>query len=305
MSFSLETKKELCKNPWETSAQMRAECYGLLLFAKMFRHNAILLSTENKYVANRFINLLSDCFGVITEKCSTLTGKRASGHLFTISVPNPDECNKIFTYFGHSRDEINLRINRANIESEESMVGFLRGAFLCCGSVSDPAKDYHLEFSVPFKNLCGDLTKLISEMADYMQVPKITTRKGVYVAYLKDSEHISDFIAFIGAPLASMQIMNEKIVKEIRNNANRKTNSEVANMKKTINASMEQIKAIEKIQCSIGLETLSDDLHTLALLRLEQPEASLRDLGEQLKPPISRSGVNHRMKKIMDMAEKI
>lgn len=303
MSFSSNTKKELCKEPYADLAAIKAESYGLLLFAKKFKYNNIVLSTENPFVANRFTELLTMCWQVIVEKKSVLTGKRGGTHLFTLTVPYVNDCKRIFDDLGHVKDELSLRINRANLEDESCINAFLRGCFLCCGSVINPAKDYHLEFSVPFKNLCNDLAKIISEVTELSQTPKIAARKGTYIVYLKDSEQIADLLAFMGAPIASMDIMQEKILKEIRNSANRKANSEVANIKKTVSAAMVQIQAIEKIKSTKGLEALPDDLKELAVIRLENPDLSLRMLGQQLVPPISRSGVNHRIKRILEFAE--
>ena len=189
------------------------------------------------------------------------------------------------------------------LEDDVSVSAFLRGAFISCGSVNNPEKDYHLEFAVPYRNLCRDLVKLISGVDRLMYTLKIVERKGIYVAYLKDSEQISDLLAFMNAPIASMNIIETKIIKEIRNNTNRKINSEVANMKKTITASMKQIKAIEKIRDCSGLESLSSELRDVAVMRLENPDMSLRDIGKNLNPPISRSGVNHRLQKLMELAE--
>ncbi|HHZ06176.1 MAG TPA: DNA-binding protein WhiA [Clostridiales bacterium] len=305
MSFSSETKKELCKAHNICTHYLRAECYGLLLFAKKFKYNEIVLSTESPFVANRFMELLTQVWQVIVEKTSALTGKVGGTKLFTIRVPDTYDCSRIYLDLGHMENDVSLRINRGNLEDEDCTAAFLRGVFLCCGSVIDPVKDYHLEFSVSYKNLCSDLAKLISEVEELGPVPKVISRKGSYIAYFKDSEQIADMLTFIGAPLAAMEIMNQKIVKEIRNVANRKTNSEIANIKKTVSASMEQIKTIEKIQKSVGLEALPQDLKEVALLRLDNPELSLRDLGTMLEPPISRSGVNHRIKRITAFAEKI
>lgn len=305
MSFSSDTKKELCKNPYDKLTDLQAECYGLLLFAKTFKENEILLNTENSFVANRFSELLTARFQIIVEKRASLTGKRRGTHLFTTFVPDTADCKHIFTELGHRKQDISLHINRANLEDESSVSSFLRGVFLCCGSVINPAKDYHLEFTIPYKNLCGDLVKLISEVSEFTHVPKIVPRKGAYIAYLKDSEQIADLLAFMGAPISSMAIMQEKIVKEIRNDTNRRTNSEVANIKKTISAAMAQIEAIKCIQEKQGLAALPEELEVLAKLRLENPDLSLRDLGQALTPPLSRSGVNHRMKRILDYAEKL
>ena len=135
--------------------------------------------------------------------------------------------------------------------------------------------------------------------------PRQLVRKGMFVAYIKDSEEIADLLAFIGAPVASMNLMQEKILKSIRNDVNRKMNSEMANINKTAKASALQIEAIEKIKRVKGLESLPDDLKSIAQLRLEYPEHSLRDLGEMLTPQISRSGANHRMKRILEIAESV
>ena len=305
MSFSFETKKELCNFVNQNAVSMRAECYGFLLFAKIFSHDKIVFNTENPYTAARFMDLMAIEFSAITEKKTALTGKKDGQRLFTLSVPLSSDCERIFSELGHSRQSISLRINRANIEDEASVSAFLRGVFLCCGSVSDPKRDYHLEFSVPYNNLCSDLCRVISEISSRGKEPRRLVRKGAFVAYIKDSEEIADLLAFIGAPIASMSLMQEKILKSIRNDVNRKMNSEMANINKTAKASAVQLEAIEKIKRLRGLDSLPDDLKSIAQLRLENPEHSLRDLGEMLLPPISRSGANHRMKRILEIAENI
>lgn len=305
MSFSFETKKELCSFVNQNAVSMRAECYGFLLFAKIFSHDKIVFNTENPYTAARFMDLMAIEFSAITEKKTALTGKKDGQRLFTLSVPLSSDCERIFSELGHSRQSISLRINRANIEDEAAVSAFLRGVFLCCGSVSDPKRDYHLEFSVPYNNLCSDLCRVISEISSRGKEPRRLVRKGAFVAYIKDSEEIADLLAFIGAPIASMSLMQEKILKSIRNDVNRKMNSEMANINKTAKASAVQLEAIEKIKRLRGLDSLPDDLKSIAQLRLENPEHSLRDLGEMLLPPISRSGANHRMKRILEIAENI
>lgn len=305
MSFAFETKRELCAARDAAFSHKRAEAYGFLLFAKKFSTDSIVLSTENTYVANRFTELLTEVFGVITEKKTAISGKRTGMHLSTLAVPDPLECQKIFTDLGHSARELSLRVNRANLEDEGSVRAFLRGAFLCCGTVINPEKDYHLEFSMPYRNLCADLCRLISEATEFAKAPRTVNRKGSFIAYLKDSEQISDFLTLIGAPMASMTIMQTKIYKDLRNKTNRKTNSEIANINKTAQAAALQIEAIEKIKRHKGLESLPDDLKEVALLRLANPEFSLRDIGQELAPKISRSGVNHRLQRIMEIAEEL
>ncbi len=303
MSFSSETKKELCKTHSDNINENIAESYGLLLFCRKFTPKELNFITESYAVASRICELLSSSFGIIVEQASSLTGRHGGGKMFTITVPLESDCKRLYTYFGYTGNEVNHRINRAITADENCTSAFLRGAFLSCGSINNPEKDYHLEYSVPYKHLCSDLLKLIDDVEQLNFSFKFIERKGSYIAYLKDSENISDFLAFINAPLASMEIMNTKILKEYRNNANRKVNSEIANIKKTIAASMEQISAIEKIRDTVGLESLNDDLKELAQLRLNNPDLSLRALGEMLVPPISRSGVNHRMKKLIEMGK--
>ncbi len=303
MSFSSDTKKEICQYHDKRNGEMLAECYGMLLFSRQFSEKQIIFNTENIFVINRFVQNISECFGVIVEKKAVLTQRHGGGNIFTATIMLESDCQKIFRHFGYSGKQINRRINYAVLEDDICVSAFLRGVFLACGSVNNPEKDYHLEFAIPYKNLCNDLVKVISTAERLMYTLKIVERKGIYVAYLKDSEQISDFLAFINAPVASMQIIETKILKEIRNNANRKTNSEVANMKKTITASMKQQKAIEKIRDTVGLESLSDELRQVAVLRLENPEMSLREIGERTVPPVSRSGVNHRMQKLLEIAQ--
>lgn len=303
MSFSSDTKKELCRVNNISVVEAVAECYGLLLFCKHFSNKRIVFNTESHAVAGRFCQLISENFAVIVEQTSVLTGRHGGGKIFTITVPIESECEKIYKHFGYIGNEISRRINRAVFDDELCTAAFLRGAYLCCGSVINPEKDYHLEFAVPYQNLCKDLIKTISDVDQLTYSLKIVERKGTYVAYLKDSEQISDLLAFMNAPIASMNIIETKIIKGIRNDTNRKTNSEIANMKKTITAAMEQIRAIEKIRNSVGFENLSDELRQVAQLRLDNPDLSLRALGEMLNPPMSRSGVNHRIKKLLEIAE--
>ena len=223
----------------------------------------------------------------------------------TVTSPDFPSRNILLKFFGHSSDELSLHINRANFDSEESFPSFLRGAFLSYGNVTDPQKDYHLEFVSPFQNLAKDLSYLIEEIEQLAVKPKIINRKGSFIVYLKDSDGISDLLTLIGAQMSALQIIQEKMLKSVRNTVNRKINSETANSNKTAKASAKQLLAIDKIKKKRGLESLPNDLYELAILRVENPESSLRELGEMLSPPISRSGVNHRIERIMELAEEL
>lgn len=204
--------------------------------------------------------------------------------------------------------EINIDTGEACIDpgyvdgKDENTGLFLRGAFIACGVVTDPNKEYHLEFSVGSEEKCREIGRVISESG---MKCKISSRKGKYIAYAKDSESISDILTFIGAMISSMEIMNAKIYKGVRNNVNRAVNCEAANIDKTVAASRKQIEDIELIESRKGLGVLSDELRIIAQLRRDNPEASLSEIGRLAVPEISRSGVYHRLRRIGEIADKL
>lgn len=305
MSFAYEAKKELCSQTSIEYSKIRAEYYGMLLFCRKFSDKKIVFATENKYVANRFINFSNTLYSAIIEKRTSLKARSDACALKTLEFVDPEQCAQIFSDMGHGAEQPSLRINRANFESFEDISAFVRGAFLSCGSVTDPEKNYHLEFCVSRKNLCGDFCKLLSEIDEFMVRPKVVNRNGAYVIYIKDSEEITDMLTYMGASVCAMEIMGTKAIKQVRNNVNRIANSELANLSKIANASAKQLNAIRIISAHGGLESLPDELSEVAKLRVLYPEMSLRDIGAALTVPISRSGVNHRMEKIISIAESL
>ncbi len=302
MSFSHEVKKELSKFESGVSSQELSEFYGLALFSRPFSSTQIKLKTESIHVAEKYIRLANKLFTPVIEKQSTLKASRDAINLHTVSMIIPEECSQIFSYFGHDDKAPSLRVNRSNIDDEVCLSAFLRGAFMSCGSVNDPTKNYHLEFCAGYKNLCNDLCTLLTEIEECNLTPKTILRAGSYVVYLKDSEQITDLLTYMGAPLCAMDIMNAKAYKQMRNLANRRTNSELANINKTAQAAAIQLSAIEKIDATTGLASLPDQLYETALLRRDNPELSLSALGQLFDPPISRSTVNNRLKKIVEIA---
>ncbi len=185
-------------------------------------------------------------------------------------------------------------------ENECCRKSLIRGAFLGGGTIIDPRKNYNLELVAPDEELSREMQKILREAGfDFRSVK----RKSKYVLYLKNSETISDFLSYIGAFQSQMELLNIKIEKEIRNEFNRAANSEIANLEKTIHAAVAQIKAIEKIQKTMGLEKLPEDLREIARLRLAHKDLSLSELGALLNPPLTKSGVNHRLKKLMQYQE--
>lgn len=300
MSFATDTKKELCSIATTEVEALRSELYAMLLLSKRFTSDKIIFKTENKYAANHFASLCSILFSPIIESTKPLT---KTSKTYTVKIIDSADCKRIFEFFGHDEREINLRVNRANIPDSMCERAFIRGAFLACGSVTDPDKGYHLELCVVHKNLCNDICKIIRDIEDCNITIKMLNRNGSYVAYVKDSEQITDMLTFIGATNAAMAVMGAKALKQVRNTANRRTNSEIANLQKVASASAAQIKAINKLKKSGKFLKLPEELKVVAQLRLEYPELSLRDMGEMLDSPISRSGVNHRLTKLIQLSQ--
>lgn len=297
MSFSGDVKKEICNVTEESDECCKvAECYGALIMGKSFSSRCIKFSTEYDFVAEHICNLLNEC---LEEKVCDIKKNRSK---YQIEIVNSEDIKKVFYYFGHELNQFNLRINRANLLNDCCFSAFLRGAFLACGTVTDPQRNYHLEYIVPYMKLSQDLFKLITD-ADLQA--KTLVRKGAHVIYIKDSENIEDMLTFIGAQISSLEIMSIKVEKDVRNRVNRKINFEYANIERSIKAGLAQVDAIQLIIERQGLDTLPEEYKELAQIRLENPEMSLKQLGEELSRPLSRSGVKHRLDKIIEIADNL
>lgn len=293
MSFSSDVKTELLQFEREYGCCETAEAYGMLIFGHSFSLREISFQTENKELADMYCRLVFDTTGVEPHRSETASGK------YVLAVQTAKERAVVLEAFGHSGREPALRLNAANIQNECCNAAFLRGAFLACGTVTTPQKDYHLEFCIPYRALSRDFMYLLEEMN---LIPKLVERKGYQIVYFKESESIEDLLTCMQAMQSSLLLMNVKIYKDFRNKANRITNCETANITKTVAAAGEQLDAIARIKAANAFELLSDELKELALLREENPEMSLRELGECLSEPISRSGVNHRLKRLIQIA---
>ncbi len=222
---------------------------------------------------------------------------------YRVSLPDAGSKDAMLQEFGHTGRETTLRLNRANLENDCCTAAFLRGAFLTCGTATDPSKEYHLEFAVAHQHLANDLYTLLSEVDAFPLSPAVAARKNGYVVYLKESGPIEDLLTYLGAPSAAMELMQVKMYKEVKNNINRKTNFETANMDKTFSASARQVAAIAAISDTVGLSSLPEELQELARLRLDNPDMTLRELSARLG--ITRSGVNHRLQRLLRQGEKI
>lgn len=218
-----------------------------------------------------------------------------------ISASKPNDTETIFEIFNNAKAERDLSVRQV------LYANFLSKVFIKCGNITNPEVKYHLEFNLSPKDkfLCDAIVYTFEDVKALGFLPSITRRRGNLVIYLKDSEKITDFLVFIGAQNAAMEIMQIKMIKEVRNNINRSTNFETANLSKVTNSSAKHIDAINKIKNSIGIEELPEHLRETALLRIMNPYISLNDLSKLYEKPISKSGINHRLKKIMDIAKEI
>ncbi len=292
MSFSSDVKKELCEIKCESDCCMRAESYGLLYFGRAFSKQEICLMTDYQFVAEKYKNAIRFLIQAEPKETVSKSGK------ITVSIEEKDSRIAILNELGYSSTETSYRLIPENIENADCCFGaFLRGAFIACGIVTDPKTEYHLEFDVAYKNKCIDLSELFN---GFSAVPKKSDRNGMQIVYFKDSNHIEDILTVMGAQVGVMNFIGEKIYKDVRNNVNRKVNCDAANIKKTFAAASRQIEAILALKDSGRFDSLPSDLKELATLRLENPEMTLSELGANLSTPLSRSGVNHRLKKITE-----
>jgi len=307
VSFTSETKKELCRSKLTPSELAWAETYGLLLFAKRFSSKEICFRTESADAAHRFADVITAQTGAIVEISKTLSAKGSENIKYKVSVVSENDCERVYAAFGHNVTDLNLKINRANIGFDACMGAFLRGVFLVCGSVSAPETEYRLEFSVRHKILSDELCRFIEELAETSVgrriTPKVSVRRGVYIVYLKDSDDISDLLTMMGAGGSSMNIMQVKIMRSAENNRIRAINSQIANTDKTLSAAVKQVQAIKKLKQCGTYGDLSDELKEAAEMREKYPLASLKELCTLFDKPISKSGLNHRLNKLIDIAE--
>lgn len=299
-SFAYKVRSELCRTAVQRLCCARAEAYGVLLYCNTFTSREIRIITENPEFAARLPRLFQRAF---TLRFDRLPEEDTGRGKLIFQITQQDKLNKIINQFGYDpRQNPVLHVNFGMLEDECCRTAFLRGAFLSGGSVTDPEKRYHLELATSHLQASREVSALLTELGFF---PRSVMRSGSAVIYFKQSEHIEDFLTKIGAPASAMDIMTAKVDKEIRNGANRAMNCDMANVNKTLDAALEQKNAIEKLQQHGFLENLPDKLRQTALLRLQYPELSLTQLAERCDPPVTKSCLNHRMRKLMSMAQEL
>ncbi len=296
LSFTQQVKNQICETLSQKACCEQAFIFSVLLCSRGYSKTHIGFHTENKEVADGFAQTVIDLFGVVVTITSPPPGK-GKRRLYYVSIEDTDDQALIEDYLAEQREELLARVKESRCCSQS----FVKGAFLLCGSMIEPQKRYHLEFSFTDGELCGLVHEILSAYG--FSGIKRTRRGEDEVLYCKDSETMIEILTYIGATESTFEMMNLKIEKELRNRINRQNNCEFANMDKTIASAKSQIDAIHKIQKRGKFELLSAELQFAAKLRLENPQASLSDLCGMYAEPVNRSTLSRRFAKICKIAK--
>ena len=298
-SFAFKAKGELCRTQLSRQCCARAEAYGVLLYCNTFTPSEVRIITENPEFAGRLPKLFQKAFSIKFDQLPEPDGR---GKLI-FRITERDKLARVINALGYDPQQLMaLHVNFGLLEEDCCQTAFLRGAFLAGGSVTDPEKRYHLELATSHMQASREVSTLLEEMGF---LPRSVQRGADSLIYFKQSEHIEDLLTKIGAPAAALDIMTAKVDKEIRNGANRAMNCDMANVNKTLDAAREQLTAIAKLRSSPRWRKLPEKLQQTAALRLEYPELSLTQLAERCDPPVTKSCINHRMRKLMEEAEQL
>ena len=297
MSFSAEVKGELCRETMQKQCCAQAEAYGVLLYCNTFSSREIRIITENTDFSARLPKLFQRAFSLEFDRVPERDVGRGK---YIFQITDPGKLSAIIETFGYDpQQHIVLHINFALLEEDCCRSAFLRGAFLAGGSVTDPGKRYHLELATSHAQASREMTALLRDMG---YDPKDVGRNGYQVTYFKNSQQIEELLTRMGAPVAAMEMMNAKVEKDLRNEVNRRVNCEAANVGKVVDAAQEQLSAISRLYDLGMVEGLPEKLKETIVLRETYPELSLSELAAEFDPPISKSALNHRLRKLVDLS---
>ena len=300
LSFSGSAKAEVCKEYPQSGCCALAECFGILLFCNSFSEDCIKIITESQDFARLLPKLFRKAFSLSFDSCPEegSTGKQV------FAIRSKEKITKIMESFGFSpEDTLSLHINLPVVEEDCCKASFLRGAILTGGSVTSPAKSYHMELASTHQSVVRECDALIRDTLGFS--PKTASRAGGKVLYLKQSDLISDFLTYLGAPVAAMGIMEAKLEKELNNKVNRCCNCDDANTSKVVEAAQEQLAAIRVLREKEMVEALPGKLQAALKAREENPEATLTELAAMMEPPITQPAMNHRLKRIVEIAGEV
>jgi cell division protein WhiA len=308
MSFSTETKNELarvinkrrCCQLAELAALVKMD--GILQISGANRM-ALNMTTENAATARKIITLFKNLFDLHTEIIINKKSRLKKNNIYQVLIPPQGKVHAIVKELGIvGEGTFNYGINENLLKRECCRRSYLRGAFLGGGSVNSPEGNYHLEIITNNEDHSYGICELINK---YGLNAKNSSRKNWFVVYLKESEQIVELLNIMGAHKALLNFENVRIMKGMRNNVNRLVNCETANLNKTVNAAFRQIENIKLLANKVGLDKLPASLREIAEVRLEYPDVSLKELGDMLDPKVGKSGVNHRIRKLEKLAEKV
>lgn len=308
MSFSSEVKKELEGKIDSARHCQIAEFAAIMGMSGRVRRSSggdiqIELITENEIARSKFAALLLKIFNIEQTDIIELSVEGKSSSLI---VADPVYVAKILQTLKWTDDRFDsiepVFVDPRIIQKDCCKKSFIRGAFISAGSISDPNKFYHYEIVCDYEE---DAQNLKEMLCFFNLDAKVTTRKNSYIVYMKEGNNITDALNLMGAYISQMNLYNVMILKDMRNDVNRKVNCETANLNKTVAAAVKQIKDIEYISSTVGLDALKDNLKQVAIIRLENQDMSLKDIGDLLDPPVGKSGVNHRLRKISEIADEI
>lgn len=296
MSFSGEVKNELCRNAVNRECCACAEVYGVLLCCNTFTPREIRIITESEAFSHRLPKLLERAFGMSFDRLPT-DGEQK----FIFQITDEDKLSRIVNSFGFDPCQNSvLHINFGLLEDECCRGAFLRGVFLSGGSITDPTKHYHLEMATSHAQASRELQALLTDMGHR---PRQVTRGGYQVTYFKNCDQIEDLLTAIGAPISAMDLMNLRVEKDLRNDVNRRVNCEAANLDKAVDAAQEQLTAIRLLYELDRVESLPDKLKETIILRETYPELTLAQLAAEFDPPVSKSCLNHRLRKLVELSK--
>ncbi len=296
MSFCSNVKAELCRLPLHKTCCAVAEAYGVLLFCNTCSPSSIRIVTESRDFAQRLPRLFKKAFGLEFDQVP----EGDYGKL-VFAMEDPEKIRTIYDAFGlEMLTTVSLHVNLAVLEEECCRISFLRGAFMAGGSVTDPEKRYHLELATSHLRVSREVYSLLMELGFF---PKDVSRSGNSILYFKQSDYIEDVLTTLGAPVNAMRIMEAKVEKDLRNGVNRRVNCETANLGKAVDAAQEQLAAIRRLEASGMYNDLPDKLRKTAELRKANPEATLLELAQMQDPPLTKSAINHRMRKLLELSK--
>ncbi len=309
MSFSTDVKAELTKITVKDKKLSKAELIGFIITNSVVTlqdgEYILKMSTENEYAIRRIYTFLKACFDIVAKSNVERPKSPNEEPLYHLKITNKDDLKKIFDEkFININEKLQITLNEKEEieENDDCKRAFLRGVFLGSGSIANPDSRYHLEMVVNNQ----DNAIFINELIENFEInSKMTKRKKDFVIYIKGAESISTFLAVIGSNSGTLKFEETRVIKEVRNNINRKSNFENANFDKTVDASLIEIEDISLIKKKRKFANLPDNLKELAKLRMSYREATFEELGNMLSPKLSRAGVSHRFKKLHKIAEDI